>query len=174
MVAQRTCFAGLAFAAMISVARPQQPTPRPAYDGSGAPDVALQIRINEDCRIVPDLAHPFPGKKPRPFRDDAICHIESPNESEHLEERIQGNQLLRYAVRVSEATYVLQNITQDHIVFLVERPVPNGWTIDSTPEPNRYDGSTAIFPVHAQPGEIVSLHVGMRRSTTLKPKIIAN
>ena len=151
----------------------QQPPPRPAYDGSGAPDMTLQIHVDAKCRIIPEVAHPFPGHKPGPFRDANICHTETVLNSEHHEERISGNQLLRSNVRVSERAYVLQNITGEHVVFVLEFPVPDGWKIDSDPQPNRYDGKVAIFPVHAQAGEIVRLHVGMRRTASLKPKLIA-
>jgi hypothetical protein len=151
----------------------QQPSPRPAYDGSGAPDVARQIHVDGNCRILPDVAHPLPHQKPRPFRDSNICHLESTNNSEHMEERISGSQLMRTSVRISEQTFVLQNITNDHIVFVVEFTLPNGWTVDSDPQPNRYDGQVAVFPVHAQPGEIVQLHVGIRHTSPLKPRTIS-
>ena len=161
------------FAFVPLIAAAQQQPPRPAYDGSGAPDVALQIHVDAKCRILPEAAHPFPGHKPGPFRDANICHIEGAVGSEHREEQISGNQLLRSNVRVSEQTYVLQNITGDHIVFVLEFPVPKGWQIDSDPQPNRFDGSVAIFPQHAEAGEIVRLHVGIRRVTPIRPKTIA-
>lgn len=151
----------------------QQPAARPAYDGSDAPDVALQIHVDGHCRILPNLAHPFPGQKQRPYRDNTLCHLESENSSEHMEELISGGQLLRSWVRVAEQTFVLQNITDDHVVFVVEFAVPKGWTVDSDPQPNRYDGTTAIFPIHARPREIVQLHVGARHTTPMKPKTIA-
>jgi hypothetical protein len=162
----------LAFAA--AAAQSQQASPRPAYDGSGAPDVAREIHVDGSCRILPDGLHPLGGKKGRPFRDSNICHIEGTNNSQHMEERISANQLLRSWVRISEQTFVLQNITSDHIVFVVEVTMPNGWTIDSDPQPNRYEGPVAIFPLHAQPGEMVRFHMGMRRATALKPKTISS
>lgn len=165
-------FFALATASLPATSQPQTPQ-RPAYDGSGAPDVVRQIRVDQTCRILPDMAHPFPGKKIRPFRDATICSIEGPHASEHGEERIDGSQLLRYDVRVTEQTFVLQNISEDHVVFVVQYPVPEGWTVDSDPQPNRYEGGMAIFPVHAGPGEVVRLHVGMRRTRTLKPRTIA-
>lgn len=161
------------FALVPLLATAQQPPSRPAYDGSGSPDVALQIHVDGKCRILPEAAHPFPGHKPGPFRDANICHIEGALGSEHREEQITGNQLLRSNVRVSEQTYVLQNISGDHVVFVLEFPVPVGWQIDSDPQPNRFEGPNAIFPVHAQPGEIVRLHVGMRRVTPLPAKTIS-
>ncbi len=146
---------------------------RPVYDGANAPDVTRQIHVDGDCRVLPDASHPFLGHKLKPFRDPVLCSLETVNNSEHIEEQIQGNQLLRWRVYIAEQTFVLQNITGDHIVFVVERPVPEGWTVDSDPQPNRYSGSTAIFPVHAQPGEIVRLHVGIRQATPLKPRAIS-
>ncbi|MGB6690996.1 MAG: hypothetical protein WBE76_24450 [Terracidiphilus sp.] len=156
-------------AVLLAEQAPQVPN-RPTYDNSAAPDVALEIHIDGDCRVVPNPALPVGAGKTKPFHDNAICYLEGPHDSEHGEERIQGNQLLRSYVRVSEETFVLRNITDRHIVFIVERPVPKGWTVDSDPQPNRYLGSTAIFPVHAQPEETVRLHVGIRRTTLLKPK----
>jgi len=152
----------------------QQPPSRPAYDGSAAPDVALQIHVDGKCRILPGAGHPFPGHKPGPFRDANICHTETVLNSEHREEQISGNQLLRSNVRVSEQTYIVQNITGDHVVFVLEFAVPDGWQIDSDPQPNRYDGHLAIFPVHAQAGEIVRLHVGMRHTTPMHPQTISD
>jgi hypothetical protein len=145
---------------------------RPVYDHSAAPDVATEIHIGGDCRIVPNPSLPVRPGKSKPFRDDAICSLEGTHSSQHEEERIEGNQLLRWHVEVNEQTFVLQNPSENHVVFLVERTVPKGWMVDSDPQPNRYTGSTAIFPVHAQPGEMVRLHVGIRRMTPLKPKTL--
>jgi hypothetical protein len=44
--------------------------------------------------------------------------------------------------------------------------------VDSDPQPAEMEGSTAVFRVYAEPGEIVRLHVGVRRTTELKPKTI--
>ena len=164
----------IALAASVHAQSPApQPPQRPAYDNSGAPDVARQIHVDGDCRILPDPMHPLPGhNKPKPFRDTAICYLEGPHDSEHGEERIDGSQLLRFDVHISEQTFVLQNITSDHIVFVVERQVPKGWVVDSDPQPNRYEGDAAVFPVHAGPGETVRLHVGIRYAKPLKPKYI--
>jgi len=162
-------FCSVTVAVSLAQQPPQAPS-RPAYDNSAAPDVAMEIHIDGDCRIVPDPALPVGAGKTKPFHDNSICYLEGQHDSEHGEERIQGNQLLRSYVRVSEQTFVLQNITDQHIVFIVELPVPKGWSVDSDPQPNRYAGSTAIFPVHAQPGETVRLHVGIRQTTPLKPR----
>jgi hypothetical protein len=162
---------GLALSPALS--HSQQPR-RPAYDGSGAPDVAREIHVDQDCRILPDAAHPLPRQKAKPFHDPILCSLEGVKDSEHMEERIDGNELRRFRIQVSEQTFVLQNITTDHIVFVVNHAVPSGWTVDSDPQPNRYDNGDAVFPVHAQPGEIVRLHVGIRHTKELKPKLIAS
>jgi hypothetical protein len=172
-------FAGRITACVLSLTIPvatvvaQDHPPRPAYDGSSAPDVTQQVRVDGQCRILSDPKPPFSAHKPAPFRDVSICHIENVLASVHHEGQTSGNQLLRSTVRVSEQTYVLQNITGDHVVFVLEVPVPDGWQIDSDPQPNRFSGSTAIFPLHAQAGEIVTVHVGMRHTTSLRPKKIS-
>jgi hypothetical protein len=148
---------------------PQEPA-RPVYDHSAAPDVAMEIHIDESCRIVPNSAFALSASKTKPFRDSAICSLEAISNSEHDEERVSGNRLLRWHVLIDEQTFVLQNPADAHVVFVVERPVPKGWVVDSDPQPNRYVGSTAVFPVHAQPGETVRLHVGIRRMIPLKPR----
>jgi len=173
MTSPRFLSLSLGFALGASLGGSQEAPKRPAYDGSDQPDVAHQIFVDGDCRILPNTTLPLPGKRSRPFRDSTICSIESATESEHIEEQIAGNQLLRSRVHVIEETFVLQNISSDHIVFVVERPVPPGWTVDSDPQPNRYTGSNAVFPVHAQAGEIVRLHVGIRNSRPLKPRTLS-
>jgi hypothetical protein len=101
-----------------------------------------------------------------------ICHLESVLTSEHTEETIVGNELRRSNVRVTEQTYVLQNVTTDPAIFVVEEPVPAGWHVDSDPQPTETNGLTAVFRVHAQPGEIVHLHVGLRHTKPLPTKLI--
>ena len=39
-------------------------------------------------------------------------------------------------------------------------------------QPAAMEGTTAVFRVYAEPGEIVRLHVGVRKTTQLKPKTI--
>jgi hypothetical protein len=172
-------FLGLMGMVVTACAAAQQPasTARPAYDGSDSPNAVQQIYIDEDCRIMPDPAHASTGKKARGIRDDNICHIESVHSSEHMEERIVGNELYRNRVRVNEQTYVLQNVAAKQVVFLVEVGVPKDWVVDSDPQPASLtaagaNASTAQFPVYADPGAIVQLHVGMRRPTPLKTKTI--
>jgi len=146
-------------------------TRRPAYP------IVHEIQVDEDCRVMPDPAHPVTdGKKQKPRRDALVCQIDSVHNSAHVEEMIVGNERRRNRVDVDEKEFVLQNITQDRVIFVVEQPVGNGWMVDSDPQPVEMraanSGSVAVFRVYAEPGEIVHLHVGARRTTAMKTKII--
>jgi hypothetical protein len=130
-----------------------------------------EIHVDESCRLLPRPAQPaYSKKKPRLRTDPVICHLEAIAKSQHMEERIVGNEMLRNNVSITEQTYVLQNITEETAIFAVEQPVPQGWVVDSDPQPTEMDGPTAVFRVYAQPGEIVRLHVGMRRTKPLRSK----
>ena len=65
---------------------------------------------------------------------------------------------------------MLQNITMKPAIFAVLVEVPKGWSVDSDPQPTEIEGDVAIFRVHAEVGETVRLHVGVRRTKDLKPK----
>lgn len=167
----RGAFAALfALAAVIPVGiagQEQTARTRPDYP------ILREIRVDEDCRIlVADERQVADTKKPRFVRDPVICHIESANSSEHTEEGIVGDELLRNRVKVVEHEFLLQNIAGDPVIFVVRQVVPKGWMVDSDPQPNAMDGSDAIFRVHAAPGEIVRLHVGERHTTSLRPRVI--
>ncbi len=125
------------------------------------------IYVDRRCALLPDPAST--GKK-KPRLDPVICHLETINHSSHREETQVGNELERRNVDIEEQEYVLQNVTTKQIVFVVEQPVAKGWTVDSDPQPTEMQGTTAIFRVYAQPGEIVRLHVGVRRTKTLSPQ----
>ena len=147
---------------------------RPAYP------IVQEIHVDQKCRILPAPAQPVTPdtnsgasqKKTRPIKDPVVCHLESIHGSEHREEAIVGNELLRNRVEVEEQEFVLQNISADPVVFVVEQPVIQGWQVDSDPQPTAIVGTTALFRVNAAPGEIVHLHVGERHTTPLKAKAI--
>jgi hypothetical protein len=133
----------------------------------------LDIHVDEHCRILPKISSPVSGtKKPRPFTDPAICHLESIEKSQHLEETVAGGQVLRSKVSITEQEYLLQDIASEPEIFVVEQFVPEGWVVDSDPQPVKVVGATAFFRVNAQPGEIVRLHVGLRHAKPLPPRII--
>lgn len=175
MVAVRTLPAlflmGIA-ASFASLAQEAPRSPRPAYDGSASLYAPKKIYVDQNCRILPEPAQRIPGKKLRSYKDPVICHLETILSSEHQEERIVGNQLQRFWVRIAEQEYVLQNIADGPVIFVVEQSLPKDWTVDSDPQPEKVADSIAIFSVHAAPGEIVRLHVGLRHTSTLRPKQI--
>lgn len=151
-----------------ALAQKSPDTARPAYDGSDSPDAVRQIYIDQDCRILPGANPILPGKKERPFNDPVICHLEAVANSNHIEEKIVGNELYRSKVYIAEQQFVLHNISEGKAEFIVEVPVNSDWVIDSDPQPSGTQGDIAVFPVYAQPGEIVRLHVGMRHTKPLK------
>lgn len=130
-----------------------------------------QIYVNEDCGIYPGLPIPTTLKKRPPARfDSVICHLEGSHSSEHREEMAVGTELERRNVRVNEQEFVLQDITTKPVIFAVLVEVPKGWSVDSDPQPTEMQGDLAIFRVHAEVGETVRLHVGVRHTKELKPK----
>jgi hypothetical protein len=131
-----------------------------------------EISVDQDCRILPDPTHVRPGKKPKPYTDGNICHLESVNSSQHLEEKIVGTQLLRNHVDIQEHEFVLWNPGNEPVTFVVEHFVPKEWAVDSDPQPKQIIGQAAFFPVEVQPGEVVRLHVGLRRTIPLRAKTI--
>jgi len=164
----------LSFAASLAAAQQPRDTARPAYDGSASPDAPTRIYIDQSCRILPSANPVLPGKKDKPFSDPAICHLETVNTSNHIEEKIVGNELYRSRVYIAEQEFVLQNIADGRAEFIVQVPVNSDWVIDSDPQPVSTQGDIAIFPVYAQPGEIVRLHVGMRHTQPLKTKTLSD
>ncbi len=170
MVTQRVNWALLAlFAAPwfpASTQTPQPPPQRQQYYSFN------EIHVDQDCRILPDPAHALSGKRAKPYTDSALCQLEGIFESQHVEESIQGDQLLRWHVEVHEHTFVLQDISDAPVTFVVEQIVPKNWTVDSDPQPKQMIGQTAFFPVIVQPGQVVHLHVGMRRASPVHAKPI--
>ncbi len=137
----------------------------PLTAGDGA------IYVDERCALLPIPSAP-PKDKLKPRWDPAICHLETINHSEHREEAEVGAEMLRRKVEVSEQEYVLQNVTMKPVAFVVKQPIPKGWRVDSDPQPAVIEGTAAVFRVYAGPGEIVRLHVGVRRTTELRPKTL--
>jgi len=151
-----------------------QQVPSPATQVHRAPYSRYQqIHVDQDCRLLPDPSKPVVGnKKPHLQRDPEICHLDTVLSSNHIEEHITEKAIERNAVSITEQTYVLQNVTDDPAIFVVEQYVPEGWAVDSDPQPINMVGPTAVFRVNAQPGEIVQLHVGLRHSKPLHPKAL--
>lgn len=129
----------------------------------------ITIVVDQNCFIQPDSAPAVLGDHTEAFRDSIVCHLESVLASHHVEERtISGNDRDRSLVQIREREFILQNVTADAAVFVVRQDVPENWTVDSDPQPTATDGSTAIFRVQAEPGQIVRLHVGLRNAVPLE------
>ena len=130
----------------------------------------LSIIVNKSCLIQPQSDPLVLGDHFDAFRDDAICHLESVLSSHHVEEKTTDGGLGRVFVRVAEQEYVVQNPTDKPAVFIIQHHLPEGWTVDSEPQPTSIDGATALFQVNAEPGQRVRLHVGMRRNQSIDPQ----
>lgn len=150
---------------------PRRTAARPAYP------IVAEIEVDGRCRVMPDPMHPdAEGKKPRFKKDEIVCHLETESSSQHEEDVVVGNERRRNRVKIEEQEYVLQNVTAQQEIFVVEQPVRKDWQVDSDPQPVEMratgDGSVAVFRVRVEPGEVVRLHVGVRHTTPLKTKVI--
>jgi hypothetical protein len=172
---------GISIGASQAAGAPRNPSSPPPAAPSGmqmaidsAPLTAAngEIYVNQECAIFPGFQTTgLTGvKKPKGKKDPVICHLEGVARSQHREEAVLGNELGRRDVAVQEQEYVLQNITMKPVVFVVMEEVPKGWVVDSDPKPTKLQGTMAVFQVDADPGKTVRLHVGVRRTTDLKPK----
>jgi hypothetical protein len=145
---------------------------RTPYDGADSMSGPMPIHVDETCRILPSNDGAPIRKKPRPYRDSAVCDLEGPKDSTHWEEKITGNLLERTFVHVKERTLVFQDIADGPVMYIVQYDVPQGWFVDSDPQPWQTVGQTAYFRVYVKPGETIRLHVGVRREWPSKPKPI--
>jgi hypothetical protein len=131
-----------------------------------SPQEPIAIVVDQSCRILPDSDAAVLGDHNDAFRNPVICHLESVLASRHVEERISSGD--RSLVRIREHEFILQNVTDSPAVFVVRQALPEGWTVDSDPQPTTVDGETAVFRVNAEPGQVVRLHVGLRNAVPLE------
>jgi hypothetical protein len=159
----------LSVAASVGASGMQQPPARPAYHQQ--PGVGLkEIRVDERCRILLEEPAGFKGKA-KGRKDDVICHLESQHTSNHIEKSVVDGVPARSSVTIEEQEFVLQDVTDEPVTFVVEQPVGQDWQVDSDPQPTNMIGNIAEFRVIAQPGEIVRLHVGLRHAKTKMQKV---
>jgi hypothetical protein len=153
-------------------------------------DEVREIYVNQDCLILQDQVDgvtgvSVPGATAAPIgqagvyaqsgvqvaagaqTDLAVCHLESKLTSNHVKGEVVNGAVQRSVVVVKEQEYLLQNEFQTPVVFVVEHPVPEGWTVDSDPQPTKMEGKMALFRVTAQPEQIVRLHVGEQHTIPL-------
>ena len=147
----------------------QQAPVRPAYHQQ--PGVGLkEIRVDERCRILLDEPAGFKGKA-KGRKDDVVCHLESQHTSNRIEKSVVDGVPARSSVTIEEQEYVLQDVTDEPVTFVVEQPVGKDWQVDSDPQPTNMAGNIAEFRVIGQPGQIVRLHVGLRHAKTKMQKL---
>ncbi len=170
MLNSRARWTGFALAAAVCLSAAARQAPQTAPPERRQYYSFNEIHVDQDCRILPDPAHAPPGKKPKAYTDPAVCHLINIFQSQHVEERIQGDQLLRWRVDIREHEFVLQDISDAPVTFVVEQDVPKNWTVDSDPQPKQTIGQTAYFPVVVEPGQIVHLHVGVRHQTPMRTR----
>jgi hypothetical protein len=135
-------------------ARPVSQTASSAMAPAVSSTALKEVHVDQRCHVLQDQIHGVTGLSLR--TDDAICHLESVHTSQHVEESV-ANGTKRRLVTVSEQEYMLQNVTAEPVVFVVEQAVAKDWHIDSDPPPAEMMGLTALFRVEAQPGQIVRL-----------------
>ena len=99
-----------------------------------------KIYVNANCEIFPGLTLPLNSHKPKGEWIPEVCHVENVEQSEQREEKPVGSELERVQVEIREQEYVLQNIGVKPEVFEVLEEVPEGWSVDSDPEPEKMDG----------------------------------
>jgi hypothetical protein len=96
-----------------------------------------------------------------------VCHLESKLTSNSVKGAVVNGAVQRSVVVVKEQEYLLQDEFQTPVVFVVEQAVPDGWAVNSDPQPTKVEGKVALFRVSAQPGQVVRLHVGEQHTIPL-------
>jgi hypothetical protein len=142
--------------------RPAEGVPR-----SGVKAGAREIHVNQDCVILQDQIYGVPGVSvpggtavAGGETNPAWCHLESQLTSNHVKGTVVNGAVERSVVVVKEQQYLLQDLFEQPVVFVVEHAVPDGWKIDSDPAPTAVANKVALFRVMVQPGQVVKLHVG--------------
>lgn len=144
-----------------------------------------EIHVNQDCLILQDAvdgvtgvsvpgatpvgggAEGVSGQRAVAQTDTAVCHLESQLTSNHVKGEVVNGAVQRSVVVVKEQEYLLQDELQTPVVFVVEQAVPDGWVVDSDPQPTKVEGKVALFRQTAQPGQMVRLHVGEQHTIPL-------
>ena len=89
--------------------------------------------------------------------------VDNAHNSRHVNRfTITKGVLEQRSVDVDEVEYVVHNAAADPRTVILERPVRNGWTIDSDPKPVETTATVNRFRVELKPNESVRLHIGER------------
>jgi hypothetical protein len=104
-----------------------------------------------------------PFSKPGFHDGSALCRLKGDSHSSHWEESVANGVVSRTKVQIHERNYLLFNPTDARVTFVLDVSLPDGWTIDSVPQPTEIIDHMATFRVYAKPGETLRLHVGERK-----------
>ena len=155
----------LVFALCLSPVATAPATARAQEPNSGP--VLPEIHINQRCKALSADGLSV-GGTPAMLSAKAFCRLESVKTTQHSETEVVNGNPHRVLATVQEQDYLLNNVTGEPVVFVIEHRVPHGWQVDSEPAPASVSNSTAIFHAIAQPGQTVRLHVGLK-TTLLGP-----
>jgi hypothetical protein len=146
---------------LVLLAAAQSATAQTAPPDASAP--SQQIYVDDHCQVLDSGTGQFAANAD-------VCHLDGMgvHRSTHIAAKeVEAGVVEHARVDVAEQTYLLQNIHSQPVVFIVAHQVPDGWHVDSDPQPVSVKDGVAIFRVVAQPGQIVRLHVGTAHSTPL-------
>ena len=149
----------LAAAAAVAMMGARQGPPEPR---------AVEIHVDQYCRTVTqDDQHPAELQF---NQDNRICRLSGRHDTQHWEDAPDGGGgSIRKLVGIHEQIFFLTNPLDQPVTFVVAEFVPDGWRIDSDPQPDAMEGATAIFRVHLDPRATEELHVGVRHESQLVP-----
>jgi hypothetical protein len=142
------------------------PATAQAQEANSGPTLP-EIHINQRCKPLSADGLAV-GGTPAMLSAKAFCRLESVKTTQHRETEVVNGNPHRVLATVQEQDYLLHNVTDEPVVFVIEHRVPHGWQVDSEPAPTSVSNSTAIFQAIAQPGQTVRLHVGLK-TTLLGP-----
>jgi hypothetical protein len=129
---------------------------------AGSAPTGRQIYVDDHCQVLASGSSHFQA-------DADVCHFDGAGmqRSTHLAAKQVDGIRQHTLVNIAEQTYMLQDIEPEQVVFVVAQQVPEGWHVDSDPQPVQVKNNVAIFRVTAQPGQIVRLHVGVAHETPI-------
>lgn len=134
----------------------------PGTGNTGESSQWQQIVVDDSCRVLAPATGVFQT-------NPDLCRLDGMgvHRSSHVAAKETAGVIQHRNVEVAEQTYLLQNVHSEPVVFVVVQKVPDGWHIDSDPQPKAIKGDIAVFRANAEPGQTVRLHVGMAHETPL-------
>jgi hypothetical protein len=145
---------------LLTLAAAHSVTAQTAPRDASAP--SQQIYVDDHCQVLDAGTGQFAANAD-------VCHFDGAGvqRTSHVAAKESDGTVQHARVDVAEQTYMLQNIREQPVVFVVAHQVPDGWHVDSDPQPVSVKDGVAIFRVIAQPGQIVRLHVGTAHETPM-------